>query len=146
MIAVDSNILVSAQRRDSAFHDIARQRLGGLGEGRAVWSLPWPCLHEFIGLVTHPRIYKTPTPLPAALDQIDAWLDSPSVSLLAESDDHWQALKPQLLAARVAGPQVHDARIAVLCLHHGVRELWTADRDFGRFAPLRTVNPLVLAG
>jgi predicted nucleic acid-binding protein len=103
-------------------------------------------VHEFIGIVTHPRIYRTPTPLPAALDQIDAWLESPSVSLLAESDDHWPALKPLLLAARVAGPQVHDARIAALCLQHGVRELWTADRDFGRFAPLRSVNPLVLAG
>jgi predicted nucleic acid-binding protein len=103
-------------------------------------------VHEFIGIVTHPRIYRTPTPLPAALDQIDAWLESPGVSLLAESDDHWPALKPLLLAARVAGPQVHDARIATLCLQHGVRELWTADRDFGRFAPLRTVNPLVLAG
>jgi predicted nucleic acid-binding protein len=46
----------------------------------------------------------------------------------------------------VAGPQVHDARITALCVQHGVRELWTADRDFGRFAPLRSLNPLVLAG
>jgi hypothetical protein len=44
---------------------------------------------------------------------------------------------------RVAGPAVHDARIAALCLHHGVDELWTADRDFARFAPLRTRHPLV---
>lgn len=38
------------------------------------------------------------------------------------------------------------ARIAAPCLQHGVRELRTADRDFGRFALLRTVNPLVAAG
>jgi uncharacterized protein len=146
MIAVDTNILVYAHRRDSAFHDIARQRLTALAEGRAAWALPWPCLHEFVGIVTHPRIHKTPTPLPAALEQIDAWLESPSLSLLTESDEHWPMLKPLLLAARVAGAQVHDARIAALCLQHGVRELWTADRDFGRFAPLRTANPLVGAG
>jgi predicted nucleic acid-binding protein len=42
-----------------------------------------------------------------------------------------------------AGAQVHDARIAALCLHHGVTELWTADRDFGRFPELRTRNPLI---
>ena len=145
MIAVDTNILVYAHRRDSPFHDAARERLAELAEGRAAWALPWPCLHEFVGIVTHPRIYKKPTPLRRAVDQVDAWLESPIVSLLAESGGHWPALKPLLLASRVAGPQVHDARIAALCLQHGVRELWTADRDFGRFAPLRAVNPLVAA-
>ena len=143
MIAVDTNILVYAHRRDSPFHDAALQRMTELAEGRSAWALPWPCLHEFIGIVTHPRIYKTPTPLAGALDQVDAWLGSPSVTLLAESADHWSTLEPLLLASRVSGPQVHDARIAALCLQHGVRELWTADRDFGRFAPLRSVNPLV---
>lgn len=143
MIAVDTNILVYAHRRDSAFHDAARERIVELAEGRAAWALPWPCLHEFIGIVTHPRIYAAPTSLSRALDQVDAWLASPAVSLLAESDEHWPTLKRLLSSARVAGPQVHDARIAALCLQHGVRELWTADRDFGRFAPLRAVNPLV---
>jgi predicted nucleic acid-binding protein len=38
---------------------------------------------------------------------------------------------------------VHDARVAALCLQYGVKTLWTADRDFARFAPLRAVNPLV---
>jgi predicted nucleic acid-binding protein len=52
-------------------------------------------------------------------------------------------LRPLLLAARIAGPRVHDARVAALCLQHGVRELWTADRDFSRFAELRAINPLV---
>jgi predicted nucleic acid-binding protein len=46
-----------------------------------------------------------------------------------------------LVRARVAGPKVHDARIAALCLDHGVSELWTVDRDFSRF-PLVTRNPL----
>ena len=70
MIAVDTNILVYAHRRDSPFHDAALQRMTELAEGRSAWALPWPCLHEFIGIVTHPRIYKTPTPLAGALDQV----------------------------------------------------------------------------
>lgn len=143
MIAVDTNVLVYAHRRDSAFHETARDKIAELAEGRMAWALPWPCIHEFLGIVTHSRVYKTPTPLPEALDQVDAWFESPTVSLLAESDAHWQALRPLLLASRVAGPLVHDARIAALCLQHGVRELWSADRDFGRFAQLRVVNPLV---
>jgi predicted nucleic acid-binding protein len=63
--------------------------------------------------------------------------------LLSESPTHWPTLKPLLKAGRVAGPLVHDARIAALCLQHGVRELWTADRDFSRFPSLRTRNPLL---
>jgi len=47
---------------------------------------------------------------------------------------------------KIAGPQVHDARIAALCRDHGVHELWSADRDFSRFAGLAVVNPLVGGG
>ena len=92
--------------------------------------------------MTHPRIYNPPTPLLAALDQIDAWLESPPLVLLSESDQHWPALRPLLEAGKVLGPQVHDARVAALCIQHGVREFWSADRDFSRFPDLATINPL----
>ena len=61
---------------------------------------------------------------------------------LGEGEAHWPTLRPLLTKARIAGPAVHDARIAALCLQHGVQELWSADRDFGRFVALRVVNPL----
>lgn len=44
---------------------------------------------------------------------------------------------------KLSGLQVHDARVAALCLHHGVSELWTVDRHFGRFPNLTVRNPLV---
>ena len=143
MIAVDSNILVYAHREDSPFHDVAFRRVAELAEGPATWAIPWPCLHEFLAIVTHPRIYVPPTPLARALDQVDAWLESPTVALLAESSTHWATLREVLVSARVAGPRVHDARVAALCRQHGVRELWSADRDFGRFAGIPVVNPLI---
>ncbi|MBI2737504.1 MAG: PIN domain-containing protein [Rhodospirillales bacterium] len=143
MIAVDTNILVYAHREDSPFHGAASQRIEELSEGPATWAIPWPCLHEFLAIVTHPRIYAPPSPLPRALGQVDAWLESPTLVLLAESAEHWSALRAFLTAGRVAGPRVHDARIAALCRQHGVRELWSADRDFGRFAGLSVVNPLL---
>jgi hypothetical protein len=144
MIAVDSNILVYAHREDSSWHEAAYSCLAGLAEGREAWAIPWPCLHEFLAIATHPRIYDPPTPLGKATDQVDAWLESPSVVLLAESEDHWRHLVPLLRAGRIAGPKVHDARVAAICLQHGVRELWTVDRDFSRFPRLKTRNPLVL--
>ncbi len=143
MIAVDTNLLVYAHREDSQFNDPAYRCIAKLAEGRAPWAIPWPCLHEFLAIATHPRIYTPPTPLPQALDQIDAWLESPSLVLLVETDSHWTALRKLLANGRIAGPQVHDARIAALCLQHNVRELWTADRDFSRFRELSTRNPLV---
>jgi hypothetical protein len=48
-----------------------------------------------------------------------------------------------VLASGTRGALVHEARVAALCLQHGVTELWSADRDFGRFPRLRTRNPLV---
>lgn len=108
-----------------------------------MWAIPWPCLHEFLAIVTHRRIYAPPTPLELALDQVDAWLASPTLTLLAESETHWPTLRAFVTAGRIAGPQVHDARIAALCRQHGVRTLWSADRDFSRFASLAVVNPLV---
>jgi len=143
MIAVDTNILVYAHREDSPWHDVAYRLIGEFAEGRSSWAIPWPCLHEFLAIVTHPRIYSPPTPLTLAVDQVDAWLESPSLVLLTESGDYWTELRGALQAARVAGAQVHDARVAALCRLHGVRELWTADRDFGRFAGLTVRNPLV---
>lgn len=143
MIAVDTNILVYAHRKDSPWHDTARARVAELAEARGPWAVPWPCFHEFLAIVTHPRIYKQPTPIAAARAQIDAWLESPGLVLLAETTGYWLTLSAVLASARVTGPQVHDARIAALCLHHGVAALWTADRDFSRFAELRASNPLI---
>ena len=143
MIAVDTNILVYAHREDAAFHDAAVQCLVGLAEGRAAWAIPWPCIHEFLAIVTHPRIYDPPTPMGFALDQVAAWLESPSLTLLAESERHWPNLKSLLDSGRITGGKVHDARVAALCLQHGVRELWSADRDFSRFSELKSVNPLI---
>jgi hypothetical protein len=143
MIAVDSNLLVYAHREDSPWHEPAFACLAGLAEGREAWAIPWPCLHEFLAIATHPRIYDPPTPLVKATDQVDAWLESPSVVLLAESEDHWLHLASLLRAGRVAGSVVHDARVAAICIQHGVRELWTVDRDFSRFPRLKTRNPLV---
>lgn len=143
MIAVDTNILVYVHREDSPWHESAYACIVQLAEGRAPWAIPWPCIHEFLAIVTHRAIYAPPTPLETAVDQVEAWLESPSIVLLSESENYWEQLRSILQLGRVTGPQVHDARVAALCLQHGVTELWTADRDFGRFPELNVRNPLV---
>jgi toxin-antitoxin system PIN domain toxin len=143
VIAVDTNLLVYAHRTDAAFHQPARAALEGLALGRSAWAIPWPCVHEFISVVTHPRIFKTPTPVERALSQMQALADLPHVVMLSEGDGYLERLAAVAAPARTQGAAIHDARIAALCLHHGVTQLWTADRDFTRFPELAVRNPLV---
>lgn len=143
MIAVDSNLLIYSHREDSSFHTAARETIELLRHQSAPWAIPWPCVHEFIGIATHPGIYKPATTLAEALGFLDALFASPPLLLLAESPGYFGKLRDIATAAQLKGPRIHDARIAALCLHHGVSELWSADRDFSAFPQLKVHNPLV---
>lgn len=143
MIAIDTNILVYAHREDSPFYDKAFSCIVQYAEGSTSWAIPWPCLHEFFSIITHPQIYNPPTPLQIALTQLDTWLESPSLFLIGETSEYWNVLRKIVSDAQITGPMVHDARIAAICMVNGVSELLTVDRDFGRFNKLKTRNPLM---
>lgn len=142
MIAVDTNVLVYAHRRDAPLHDAAAAAVRAAAEGSAPWGIPWPCIHEFLAVTTHPRIFEAPSTAPQAVAQVAAWMASPVLRLLGEGADHWQHLTDLIDRGQITGPKVHDARIAAICRSHGVHELWTVDRDFSRFAGLVTRNPV----
>ena len=143
MIAADTNILVYAHRSDSEFHADAAHALRLLAEGHAAWAIPWPCIHEFLSVATNPRIYQPPSTVREAVTQVEAWMGSPTLRIIGESAAYWTDLKGLLLAGRILGAKVHDARIAAICKSHGVKELWSADRDFSRMGGVRVTNPLV---
>jgi uncharacterized protein len=146
LIAVDTNLLVYAHRRDSEWHGVANQCVRDLAEGAGTWAIAWPSIHEFLAIVTHERIYSPPSAVSKALEQVQAWFESPTLTLLAEGDGYFDVLRSLATSAKVSGPRVHDARIAALCIFWNVTELWTADRDFARCPALRTRNPLVSEG
>ena len=64
-------------------------------------------------------------------------------AMLTPDPQHWRVLSELTRKAKLQGEQFHDARMATICLENGVSVLWSADRDFGRFRSLKTVNPLV---
>ena len=146
MIAVDTNILVYAHREDSPWHGPAYACLKQLAEGSAPWAITWPSLHEFLAIVTHPGIYRPPTPLSFALEQVECWMGSPSLCLIGELEGYWRTLRGFMSTGNITGAKTHDARIAAICRQHGVKALWTADRDFSRFGGLSIVNPLISQG
>lgn len=141
MRAVDTNVLVYAEIRASLHHTVARRVLTELSEGVLPWAIPWPCVYEYLRIVTHPRVYHPPVPLEVALNELGRILDSPTLVLLHETSSHPEIMTNLLRASGVSGNLIHDAHIAALCLEHGVAELLTGDRDFSRFPELTTRNP-----
>jgi len=141
MIAVDTNILVYAHREDNPWHDTAKNRLKELS--KSPWCIPWPCIHEFLAIVTHPKIFDPPTDTNTALGAVDGFRKSSNLALLSEQPGYWQILSGLVRNSHVAGPRIHDARIMAVCIQHAVDEIWSADRDFGRFSGVKVINPLL---
>ena len=142
MIAVDTNLLVYAHRRESREHRRALAVMRRLAEGDAPWAIPWPCCYEFLSVVTNRRIWKdSATTVERAWNQLDAWTSSPSNRLLCETDDFLDVLRGFIRRPRVRGAVVHDARVAAICVAHGAEALLTRDRDFSLFPELRTRDP-----
>jgi len=144
MIAVDTNILVYAHRREAPLHASALAAIASLADHPAAWGIPWPCLHEFYSTVTSNKV-RPPTSMAIAWEAIHRLADLPNLRMLGEGADHIDRLHRIANAGRIVGGAIHDARIAAICLAHGVTELWTADRDFSRFPQLKTRNPLSMS-
>ncbi len=141
MRAIDTNVLVFAEIKNSPQHDQARDILREFSEGPIAWAIPWPCVYEFLRVVTHPRVYHPPVPCDVALSDIRAVLASPSLVTLSETSRHAEVMDAVVRSSGATGNLIHDAHIAALCLEHGVTELVTGDRGFHRLQGLRVVDP-----
>lgn len=142
MIAVDTNVLVYAHRREPGEHERAAALLRRLAEGREPWAIPWPCVYEFFSVVTNPRIWKDAASRPEdAWLQLEAWFAAPGLRMLGETDHFPEVMAAFAQRPRVRGPIIHDARVAALCVAHGVAKLLTRDRDFAIFPELATEDP-----
>ena len=143
MIAVDTNLLVYAHRRESRVHEEAAALLRALAEGSDLWAIPWPCCYEFLSVVTNWRIWKEDATTPErAWRQVNAWATSPSNLLIGETEHFLEILGGFIRRPRVVGGVVHDARVAAICVAHGAELLLTRDRDFSLFPELPTRDPI----
>ena len=142
MIAVDTNLLVYAHRREASAGAEAHRVMVRLSEGDEAWAIPWPCCYEFLSVVTNRRIWKDHATTPErAWRQFQAWTASPSNHMIGETDDFADILDRFVKRPHVVAGVVHDARIAAVCVAHGVEALLTRDRDFSLFPELRTRDP-----
>lgn len=140
MIAVDTNVLIYANRGESGLHRAALKALRLLAEGDEAWAIPVFCIGEFLRVVSHDRLFDPPTPVAQALDSLDSLLASPSVRLLTPGDHYLRLLRDLIDESGVRGNLVFDAQIAAVCLEHGATMLLTEDRDFARFRKLTPIS------
>lgn len=140
MIAVDTNVLIFADREESPLHDVALRILRRLAEGHEAWAVPLFCVGEFLRVVTHDRVFDPPTPMTDAISAVDALLGSPSSRLLVPGDRYLPLLRGVIKESGVRGNLVFDAQIAAVCLEHGATTLLTEDRDFTRFPGLNVLT------
>ncbi len=143
MIALDTNILVHAHRKEASLHEPARQTVKDLAESMSPWCICFHSLIEFYGMATHPKIWRKASSPAEAFRQIHAWRAAPSLRILGDSAIVLESLESITTMAKIQGPLIHDARITACCLANGVTEIWTVDRDFSRFPDLKTRNPLI---
>jgi len=143
MRAVDSNVLVYADREETVQHRIALDVIRGLAAGSEPWVLAWPCVYEYLRVVTHPRLFKPPTPIHEAWESIERLFDSPSSVMVSEGPRHREILSRLIQSHSMSGNLLHDAHIAALLLEHGVSEIITADEDFHRIRGLKVTNPFL---
>lgn len=143
MITIDTNLLVYAHRREARCGKEAHALVTALAEGERPWAIPWPCCYEFLSVVTNRRIWKRDaSTTKQAWGQFQAWAASPSNRLIGETDRFTDILGSFVQRPHVVGGVVHDARIAAVCVAHGIEYLLTRDRDFSLFPELPTRDPL----
>ena len=95
----------------------------------------------FVRITTSAQIFRRPLSIDEAVAIVDHWLAQSNVDVLEAGEQHWALLRQTLVERQAAGPVVSDAHLAALAIEHGAT-LATTDRDFARFAGLKTSNPL----
>lgn len=93
-------------------------------------------LSGFLRVVTHPRVFRDPTPLETALDFVEAVRTAPNRVELAPGQRHWAIFSRLCTDADARGNLVPDAFLAAMAIEQGAT-WWSADRGFARYPGLR---------
>ncbi|GMV88843.1 MAG: ribonuclease VapC37 [Chthonomonas sp.] len=141
MIISDLNVLLYAIDTESAFHTRARTWWEDLLNGHGRVGMPWHVALGFVRLSTSERVFRNPLSLGEAWDEVEAWMAMPGVVAVQPGPGHLGRVRDLLAPLGAGGKLVADAHLAALAIEQHAT-LATNDRDFQRFAGLRTVNPV----
>lgn len=141
MVLVDVNVLVYAHRTDTADHARYRDWLAAVLDGDASYGMSDLVLSGFVRVVTHPRVFRDPTPLETALSFAAEVRNRPNCVPASPGPRHWEIFTRLCAAVGARGSLVADAYLAALAIEAGA-EWVTTDRDYARFPGLKWRHPL----
>ncbi len=139
--SLDVNVLLYASDRSSDRHARARRFVESCAAGPEILCLTWPTLMSYLRIATHPRIFSAPLSPDEALGNISALIALPQVRAVSETDGFLEAYRHVAGKMPVRGNLVPDAHLAAILFQHGVRTLYTNDRDFLKFKSLDVRDP-----
>jgi toxin-antitoxin system PIN domain toxin len=140
-ISIDVNVLLYASTTRSTYHTRANELLQQCASGSDLFCIGWPTVMAYLRMVTHPAIVSPPLPIREAEGNVDALVRLPNVRLLSEQEGFWDLYRESTQGLVVRGKLVPDAHLATLLRQHGVRVLYTNDRDFRKFDFLEVRSP-----
>ncbi len=140
MKLVDLNILLYAVNQHASWHKSVRTWWQTTLANDEPVGLPWVVLLGFLRVSTNARVFPNPLSPSEAMEQVEEWLEHPSVRIVRETEEHWRILRQLLDDSGTAGNLTTDAHLAALAIAHGAT-LASCDADFGRFRHLRWENP-----
>jgi uncharacterized protein len=141
--AVDVNLLLYASDASSAEHAKAHEFIARCVGGTELFCLTWPTVMAFLRMSTHSAIFKRPLSIQQANGNISALLALPHVRVLSELEGFWQVYRDITADVPTRGNLVPDAHVAALLRQHGVKVIYTHDKDFRKFSHLDVRDPLV---
>ena len=139
--SLDVNVLLYASDRSSDRHLRARRFVEACAAGPEILCLTWPTLMSYLRIATHPRIFTAPLSPDEALGNVSAIIRLPHVRAVSEVDGFVDAYKHVTGETPVRGNLVPDAHVAAILFQHGVRTLYSNDRDFRKFSLLELRDP-----
>lgn len=140
--SLDGNLLLYSSDTSSPLHAKAKSFLESCMNQSDVIYLSWPTIMGYLRIATHPSIFDEPLTLKEAMANVETLLNLPNSRCLAEEDGFWETWRSVTSDTSVRGNLVPDAHLAALLRLHGVRRLYTHDRDYRRFDSLDVQDPL----
>ena len=144
MILLDTNVLARSIEHGHLHQQAAVESMVQLAsKGRALVVVP-QCLTEFYSIGTRPTnglglsSEQALQEIQALRTRLEFRADTPEVF------ERWIDLAAR---HKPRNREVYDMRLVASMIAHGVQEILTFnDRDFGKFAEIRVVNPFDLLG
>lgn len=137
----DTNLLLYASDERSARNAPARDLLDTLAGGAELVYLLWPVALGYLRIATHPSVFDTPLSTEDAMANVETLLRRPAMRTAGETDRFWHAYVEIAQEVLPRGNLVPDTHIVALMREHGIRTIWTHDRDFRSFEGIRVRDP-----